>query len=661
MMLAWLAAFGVLWTLAIARAQQPEVSPPATTRAQHSASNDASPLEPGDGDVSQPPAPAAAASTDDLADVSARASKAPKSYGLWVLVPAGVAILLAILTRQVVPALFIGLLSGAYMMVPCLGASDPFAGQSGIVAGFRLAAERYVLESALGDGDRMKIIVFTLMIGFMVGVIGANGGTAGMVRVVAGRTGSRRRGALTAWLAGLVVFFDDYANTMIVGPTMRSVFDKLKLSRAKLAYIVDSTAAPVASIAIIGTWVGAEIDYIQTGLANFDATTAPSFLVNDTGAVVSGMEAFLRSIAYRFYPILALLLVFLIAVTGRDFGAMKKAESRALSRLDPPKPPPIPAADASNESTSPEPRWWLGLVPILILVATTFTVLIVSGYRAEDTITAMNRLTADGSPAWEAEPLWQRASVIIRNGDSYNSILYGAIVSAVVAVVMTLLSRTIALRRAADAGLDGMARMFPAVVILVLAWALSGVQGDLELGVVVTAKLQAIEFPAQWLPLSVFISAALISFATGSSWGTMGILCPVTVETAIRMLSPEAGLDAAGSQHVFYAAVGSVLAGAVFGDHCSPISDTTVLSSIACDCPHEEHVWTQVPYALVTAIAAMGLGDVLCSVFDQPWYLGLGAGAAFLVSFVFVVGRRAQPRFEHTAEDGRSTDHLTPA
>ena len=146
------------------------------------------------------------------------------------------------------------------------------------------------------------------------------------------------------------------------------------------------------------------------------------------------------------------------------------------------------------------------------------------------------------------------------------------------------------------------------------------------------------EFPATWLPLAVFLCAAIVSFATGSSWGTMGILCPVTVSIAANL---GGSLDPATALHLFYASVGSVLAGAIFGDHCSPISDTTVLSSIAAGCPHEEHVWTQIPYALVAAIAAMGFGDVMCSVFDQPWYLGLAGGAVFLWLFVLIVGRRA--------------------
>ena len=565
-----------------------------------------------------------------------QAPKNPTDYGLWVLTPALVAILLAIVARQVIPALAVGILVGAYMMVPCLGADDPFSDLGALVAGFRLAAERYMFGELTVPDDgyfRLKIIVFTLVIGFMIGVIGRNGGTAGMVKLVVGETASRRRGALTAWLAGLVVFFDDYANTMIVGPTMRSVFDRLKLSRAKLAYIVDSTAAPVASIAVVGTWVGAEITYIQTGIDDVAGRGAPAFLVDSQGDVIGGMQAFLYSIPYRFYPILALVLVFLIAFTGRDFGPMKRAERKLLSRIEPDK---TAADEEAQKKQEPKARWWLGLPPIVVLVGATVAVLAVTGYHG-----------AGGAEFMQQEqPWWEKVSRIIGKGDAYLSIFYGAILSAIVAVILTMVSRACAARDAFDAGLEGTARMASALVILVLAWALSGVLTDLMLGNIVANYLEAQQFPAQWLPLAVFLCAAVVSFATGTSCGYMGILCPVTVAVAARLIEGIEGIGQAEALSLFYASIGSVLAGAVFGDHCSPISDTTVLSSIASGCRHEEHVWTQIPYALLAAIASMGLGDVLCSVYGQPWYVGLGAGAVLLVFVVYIVGQRPVPSFE---------------
>ncbi|UCE59790.1 MAG: hypothetical protein JSU63_20400 [Phycisphaerales bacterium] len=558
--------------------------------------------------------------------------KDPKSYDYWVLLPAILAIILAILTRQVVPALVVGIIVGAYMMIPCLPAGDAFASQNPLVGGFRLAAEKYVIgaidQAPEEDNARLKIIIFTMAIGFMVGVLSRNGGTAGMVKVVAGDTESPRRGALTAWLAGLVVFFDDYANTMIVGPTMRSVFDRLKMSRAKLAYIVDSTAAPVASIAIIGTWVGAEIGFIQVGLDEVAESGAPAFLLNDQGSVMGGMQTFIASIPYRFYPIFALILVFFIALTGRDFGPMKRSEGRALGAKEDDAPDKTATLDKAEDE--PAPRWWLGLLPVLVLVGATIAILIITGYSA-----------GGGSDIMARDiPAWQKAFEIINAADSYISILYGAILAAILAMILTVISRACSVQAAADAGLKGMARMFPAIVILVLAWALSAVEQDLALGSVVTAKLKAANFPVEWMPLAIFVCAAVVSFATGTSWGTMGILCPVAVTIMAGLaasIAPEQALP------LFYAGVGSVLAGAIFGDHCSPISDTTVLSSVASGCRHEEHVWTQLPYAIVGAIVAIGLGDVMCSVYAQPLHYGLGGGAVLLFLIVLAFGRHAEP------------------
>ncbi|HUU96188.1 MAG TPA: Na+/H+ antiporter NhaC family protein, partial [Phycisphaerae bacterium] len=194
-----------------------------------------------------------------------------KKYGAWVLVPPIATIILAIALRQVIPALSIGVLVAAFMLVPCLAPQDAYGG--GVIGGLRLAIETY-LVNALTDTDHIKIIVFTFSIGGMIGIIAANGGTGAVVNAVARWASNRRRGQITTWLAGLVVFFDDYANAMIVGPSMRPICDRLRISRAKLAYIVDSTAAPVSSIVPIGTWVGAEIGFIRDGLDQLKNTPA---------------------------------------------------------------------------------------------------------------------------------------------------------------------------------------------------------------------------------------------------------------------------------------------------------------------------------------------------------------------------------------------------
>jgi Na+/H+ antiporter NhaC len=552
-------------------------------------------------------------------------------YDWWVLAPAIVAIILAIVTRQVVPALVIGVAVGAFMMLANLPAEVTFKDSAYWIRGLRVTFEYYVMNAVLDPSQEyahLKIMMFTLVIGFMVGVIGRNGGTAGLVKIVAGETDSRRRGSLTAWLAGLVVFFDDYANTMIIGPTMRPIFDRLKLSRAKLAYIVDSTAAPVASLAIIGTWVGFEIGFIDQGLNDL-GDQKPAFL---TG--LNGMVAFIKSIPYRFYPILALWMVFLVVLTGRDFGSMKRSEGKALGKAD-----DTPIHPRGEEDTS-KPRWGLGLLPVLVLLGATFLILWITGRNDPRTLNVIEQGMPVTGVAWTALPWYEKAGVIVGHADAYVSIFYGAIVSAVFALLLTLAAGACKLKDAIEAGLNSAARMFPAIVILILAWSLSQVSQDLMLGQVVSSKLQAMNFPITWMPLAIFVSAALISFATGTSWGTMGILCPVAVTVGARLAGE---LPTEQALPLFYATVGSVLAGAIFGDHCSPISDTTVLSSLASSCPHEEHVWTQMPYAIVVAVVGMGLGDVLCSRFGQPPRIAIPSAMFVLLVFLVIFGRRPRP------------------
>ncbi|MEQ8765939.1 MAG: Na+/H+ antiporter NhaC family protein [Planctomycetota bacterium] len=619
--------------------------------------------------VPEPGDPETLADAGEDADAAAKAARAEAfrvtqdKLGLLVLLPAGIAILLAILTRQVVISLAAGVLVGAYMVAyyiayhPQLAAA--YGDQSIVITGFRLFTEHYLMQALL-DPDHLMILVFTLSIGFMIGIIGENGGTRGLVKVVVGNSPSRRKGAVSTWFAGLVVFFDDYANTMIVGPTMRSVFDKVKMSRAKLAYIVDSTAAPVSSIALIGTWVGAEVGFIQGGLDGLGEL--PAFLApeNADGVAqpISAMTAFIQSIPYRFYPILALVLVFIIAWTGRDFGPMRKAEQRALDGRPPEDDDEFHSTDVEDDGRI-KPRPALGLIPILVLVFGSLAVLWATGTEAISEIDETARQTADtkieearaANPQItleEAEAIRaehgpkERSSGefiqdVISEANSYIAILYGALISAVVAVLLSILAGAAKIKRLGEAGVQGMTHMFPALVILVLAWCLSAISDSLFLGDIVAAELTSTSFDPQFTPLAVFLCAALISFASGTSWGTMGILCPMTVTIAAQL---GADLDPDSALELFYASVGSVLAGAIFGDHCSPISDTTVLSSVSAGCSHEEHVWTQIPYALLTAVVAMGVGDFGCRYFDQPWYVGVAAGIVVLFLFMFLFGRK---------------------
>lgn len=535
-------------------------------------------------------------------------------YGAWVLAPAIFTIVLAMLARQVVVALTLGILLAACLLVPFQPAGTGGAG--GIVGGVQLAVGHY-LVGAVADTDHAKVIIFSLVICGMVGVIAANGGTGAVVRAVARWGSTPRRGQVATWLAGLLVFFDDYANAMIVGPSMRPVCDRLRISRAKLAYIVDSTAAPVSSIALIGTWVGTEVGFIDAGMRQL--TSRPAFMAD-----ISAYEAFLTSIPYRFYAILALVMVLLVGWLGRDFGPMLRAERRARAEHA--------SGTGPSEQAAIHGSAWYAVVPVFVLVAVTLVLLFVGGYQAVD--------WASFSPPPDASPTFARLQAIVSNANAYDPILYAAFAATAVAVLMSVGGGVLTLRQTFDSLLESMSRLLPTIVVLVLAWTLSGTMKDLQLGDVAVNLLKSIGFDSpqlvRALPVCVFLSAAVVSFATGTSWGTMGILCPAVVTIAAGLLDAH---PVAEAQPIFYAAIGAVLSGAVFGDHCSPISDTTILSSLASDCALETHVWTQMPYAVVVAGVSMATGDVLCRYGNLPAWAGLAIGAAALFLILRTLGR----------------------
>ncbi len=566
-------------------------------------------------------------------------------YGLWALTPAIVAILLAVITRQVLVALSTGILVASGMMMWMEGVRNPITWITHAMDRYLFQVLAHVEDGKLNN-EKLWIIIFTLFIGAMVGVIEANGGTRAMVARVTRHMRTRERGQIGAWFAGLIVFFDDYANAMIVGPSMRPVFDRLKLSREKLAYIVDSTAAPVASL-FIGTWLVTEISYIDEGLNSL--TQRPDFLTGMTGAT-----AFWWSLPYRTYAWLALIMVFVIAVTGRDFGSMRKAEARRLAE-DSPGRGGVIASDGTEGR-----GWWLGAVPVIFLIIMTVSLLVRSGWTA-----CLDSGIAVSFGSWDA--IKQSIQDIMGNADSYQALLYASFSAAVLAIVLTKVSGALSLGKTMDAVTSGMGRMFTACIVLVLAWGLSQGSRDLQLGEVAGSFLKDLEeqgiFSSQFLPLATFITAAIVSFATGTSWGTMGILCPAVVAIAARLYD---GIPPVEAMPLFYATIGAVLTGAVFGDHCSPISDTTVLSSIASECDLGRHVWTQLPYALVVAVVGVLSTDFLYyalnrwtpdyfQIYQDKWvYVGTALGAVLLFLIVLIFGRRprtpATPQAAHVIQ-----------
>jgi len=553
---------------------------------------------------------------------------------LRALAPALVAIVLAIVTRQVIVSLSAGIFVAAIMMLAPTGVYNPIRWVTFAVDQYLFGVLAWRGEDGVVEHSHLKILVFTLFIGAMVGVIEANGGTRAMVSRVTRRVRSRRSGQLGALAAGVVVFFDDYANAMIVGPSVRPIFDRLRISREKLAYIVDSTAAPVSSI-FIGTWLAAEISYLNEGFGSL-GRHVPEFLEG-----LDGTQAFWASIPYRTYALLALVMVFFIAVTGRDFGAMRKAERRAAAD------DLVGAPSESGETTDATgSRWWLGALPVLVLVGVTIGLLFYTGYRGA---------TAERLPiAWNGvRVVWDSVKLILGNADSYPALVYGSLSAMVVAVVISKAAKVLSLAQTMDAVVSGMCRMFAACIVLVLAWGLSQGGKELNLGEQARAFLQEQvgrgTFSPLLLPPVIFLTACFVSFSTGTSWGPMGFLCPAVIPIAAGVL---AGRPTNAALPLFYGTVGAVLTGAVFGDHCSPISDTTVLSSIASECDLSRHVWTQMPYAVAVAIVGILCTDGLNYVvwrweppfFDRYlplcWAYGLVLGALVLLLLLLAIGRR---------------------
>ena len=495
----------------------------------------------------------------------------------WVsLLPPIVAIGIALAFRQVIPALFIGVWFGAWVAE---GLTIP-----GLWVGLLDVPNVWVLEAIAppdGDTSHASIVVFTILIGGLVGIIARNGGTRGIVAAVTRWTTSRRSAQTVTASLGVVVFFDDYANTLVVGNSMRPVTDRLRVSREKLAYLVDSTAAPVASLALISTWIGFEVGLIQDAL---DAI----------GVDESAYGAFVSSLGYRFYPVLALVLVFAVALTARELGPMHAAETRAArtgetSRTD--NPAAIDEPEMSPKEGVPH-RLVNAVVPLVVLVGGTLGFLFVTG---------------EGSTLRE----------IVGSADSYASLVYGSIVAIVVAGVMTIAQRVLSLSETVQAWFAGVKSVLYVLIVLVLAWALSAVTGELGTAEYL-ADLLGSGLPMWILPALLFVTASATSFATGTSWGTMGILMPLAVPLTWAVAQNEAlANDAALS--ALYVSISTILAGAVFGDHCSPISDTTVLSSLASGCEPIDHVRTQLPYALlaggvaVVALILIGVG--------LPWWI----------------------------------------
>ena len=543
---------------------------------------------------------------------------------LWLSVlPPLIAIALALIFKEVIISLFAGIWVGAF-----IAGGLRFEFFLGIIKALLTTIDTYLIN-ALNDSGHLSVLVFSLMIGGMVAIISRNGGMAGVVQRMTKYATNPRRGQFVTWLLGVAIFFDDYANTLIVGNTMRSVTDRFRISREKLAYIVDSTAAPVASVAFITTWIGAELGYIGDGIRQVDhfADSTP-------------YAVFIESLKYSYYPVLTLAFILYLIYQRHDYGPMWRAEARARSTGQVKATSTETAAVSEQEDLDPVPgaplRARNAALPVLTVVVMTIIGLLDTGLSSLAAGLDNPPPTADWGAVWNALDgnFFGKLGLTIGAADSYVALLWASMSGVVVALLLTVGQRIMTIEQTIGSLTAGFKAMFSAVMILTLAWALALTTEELHTATFLVELLGDALNPYFLQPV-IFVLAALISFSTGSSWSTMAILYPIAIPLTWTVATL-AGWDEPDAAGLLYNVISTVLAASVLGDHCSPISDTTILSSLASDCNHIDHVRTQLPYALTVGAVALACG-FLSTALGGGWTVCLSLMAAGLVLLYFVV------------------------
>lgn len=530
-------------------------------------------------------------------------------FGILTLLPPLVAIGLAFITKETILSLFMGVFVGEFML--CV--NDLNIVSTAINAFLQMGSQ---IISCMADPWNAGIILQCLLIGGIIQLVTKMGGAKALAESFAKRADTPRKAQLFTWFLGLCVFFDDYANSLIVGPIMRPVMDKLKVSREKLAFVVDATAAPVAGIAIISTWIGLEISLIAAGFESVGVTN------------VTGFGIFLQTIPYRFYNIFILLFIVVSAITLYEFGPMKKAEQKARARKEDEEiiVPSAPGFDEVKPVEGIKLSVWNAIIPIGTLIVGALIAFYWSGYTTilggEDQalITLMNTapLSFDG--------IFQALS----QSDASVALFQAALLASIVAIVMAVGEKILTIEDAISEWIGGMKTIVITGVILLLAWSLGGVIGDVGTAAYLVGVLKN-TLPQFIVPTLIFILGALISFATGTAYGTMSILMPLAIPLAWAVSS--------GDMSFTIVCTSGVLTGAIFGDHCSPISDTTILSSMGTSCNHIDHVQTQIYYAVFVACVAIFIGYIPAGL-GIPWFISVPVGLVVMYIGLKVLGEK---------------------
>ena len=527
-------------------------------------------------------------------------------FGIWTLVPPLVAIILAFISKNVVISLFIGALSGCFMLQ--IGDRSIFGA---IVHSF-LDFVQIALNS-LADPWNAGIILQVLVIGGVINLVSKMGGARAVAEALAKKAKTPRSAQIITWLLGVFVFFDDYANSLIIGPIMKPVADKMKISRERLSFIIDATAAPIAGLAIVSTWIGLEVG-----------------LINDSfyaiGENVDSFSVFLQTIPYRFYNILILVFVVATSLMLREFGPMRNAEIKARRGEQVLRDIDLEAKEAEDfvEKNGVKLSIWNAVIPIGTLIISALASFYYSGYLAimegEDII--LQNILVESPFSFTA--IQQTFS----NADASIALFQAALIASIVAIILSVCRKIFTISEAIEVWIDGMKGLIITGVILILAWSLSSVIKELGTAQYLVTLLSA-SLPKFLLPSVIFILGAIISFATGTAYGTMGILMPLAIPLA-HAISPD--------MTYIVMSTSAVLTGAIFGDHCSPISDTTIMSSMGAGCDHIAHVKTQMWYAIFVAILTVVFGYIPVGL-GLPIYIVLPLAVIGLVIITYFLGK----------------------
>nr|WP_321500551.1 Na+/H+ antiporter NhaC family protein [uncultured Dethiosulfovibrio sp.] len=518
-----------------------------------------------------------------MAGVAFASEGAAPDFGILSLLPPVIAIGLCVLTKEVIPSLFVG----SWVAGTMLAGWNPVIGFGGAVES---------LWNGLGDPWGARIVLTCLTMGGMVGVMQVGGGVDAAVRWLTGKISSSRRAMFFTQLAGFVIFFEDYVNTAVVGTTMAPVSDRYRISKEKLSYIVDSTAAPIACIAGISSWVAYMVG--QIGMQ-----------FNELGITASPYVTYIKSIPFVIYNIVALVLLTYVVLSSRDFGPMLTAERRARKTgqllRDGAQPLSNSGEDKDLLPLDETPRRVINFVlPLIFLIGTIFTMLAVTG-------------------GWPNVGLAQA----IGEGSSSKALVYGAFGGTFMTIILYTVQGLAPLGRMFRGFMKGAQAIFVGSLILIFAWGIgSAIKSVGTAGYIVSVAGDLLS--PGWIPLLTFFVGAVVSFCTGTSYGTMGILMPIVVPLVATVAS-NSGLDPMAHM---VPTIGAVFAGAVWGDHCSPISDTTIMSSMFSGADHMDHVTTQAPYAMLAAVGA-GAGYVGIALGFGPWVCLAIASAVTLILF----------------------------